>query len=117
MADARITISRCGDYVVTVDAELEPMLRRYKWSKHYARGTKYYARAQRCPDTREPIRTYMHRLIASYVLGPPPGEGYVVDHINGDSLDNRACNLRWEQAHVNRWRWRSEAYQSAELRS
>lgn len=102
--------------MTTVDADLYPVLSRYKWSKHYARGSKYYARAQRDPDTREVVRVLMHRLIAALTIGDPPGEGYVVDHINGDSLDNRACNLRWEKAHVNRWRWRSEAYQSAELR-
>jgi hypothetical protein len=32
----------------------------------------------------------MHRFIA----GCTPGDGMVVDHKNGDGLDNRKCNLR-----------------------
>lgn len=32
----------------------------------------------------------MHRI----VLGLNPGDGLVGDHVNGDTLDNRRCNLR-----------------------
>jgi hypothetical protein len=33
-------------------------------------------------------RLYLHRLIVN------PPDGFAVDHINGDTLDNRCCNLR-----------------------
>ena len=39
-----------------------------------------------------------HRLVAKAwpdIVGPCPGEGYTVDHINRDKSDNCACNLRW----------------------
>lgn len=36
---------------------------------------------------------YLHRMVAERVDGPIPA-GVVVDHRNGDGLDNRRCNLR-----------------------
>lgn len=37
---------------------------------------------------------YLHRTILERAVGPAPF-GHVGDHINGDTLDNRRCNLRW----------------------
>ena len=68
--------------VTTVDAADYEWLSQYRW---FAKGTggKYYAgRAERGE------MIMMHREI----MKPPPG--MVVDHIDGDSLNNRRSNLR-----------------------
>ena len=38
---------------------------------------------------------YVHVLVARAFHGNPPTSGHSVDHINNDTTDNRACNLRW----------------------
>ena len=68
-----------------------PMVSLYKWSAGIRIGKSrnvYYARCHtRMPDGKR-IFLQMHRLI----LGLKKGE--ITDHINGNGLDNRRCNLR-----------------------
>ncbi len=67
-----------------VDAADYPALARYKW---YAQGPKkngaFYA-----------YRGHRGRTISMHRQIMKPPKGMVVDHINGNGLDNRRCNLR-----------------------
>lgn len=67
-----------------VDVEDHQWLSKHKWHASPATGhsTVYAKRSTRHGSV------FMHRMI----MKPP--EGMVVDHINGNGLDNRRCNLR-----------------------
>ncbi len=67
-----------------VDAEDYEWLSQYKWHANPSKrnGTIYAARSVGHSSV------LMHRMI----MRPPKGK--VVDHINGNGLDNRRCNLR-----------------------
>jgi hypothetical protein len=68
------------------DADYET-LSQFKWSVFHSGGAnrKYYA--QRSPHPKHQT-ILMHRMLMDY-----PG-GMEIDHINGNGLDNRKCNLR-----------------------
>lgn len=66
-----------------VDAADYEWLNQYTWQAAY-NGTKFYATTKKGRGG----NIWMHRLI----MNAP--KGMVVDHINGNGLDNRRCNLR-----------------------
>ena len=57
----------------------------------------YYVRL--CNGTQQPV-VYVHRIIAALFV-PNPRQRKQVDHVNRDSSDNRAINLRWCSASEN----------------
>ena len=79
-----------GGHEVIVDVADLPEISHFRWALQGSRPNNQYAVA-RTPDG----KLRMHRLIA----GAKPGE--IVDHINGDRLDNRRENLRITDAKGN----------------
>lgn len=78
MAELKLS---CGRVTLVDDADL-PSLLGVNWRGHTSRG-KTYVRAK---IARAAVQ--LHR----FLMAPPPD--MVVDHINGDTLDNRRSNLR-----------------------
>jgi hypothetical protein len=74
-------------YNAVVDANRADILSA-KWAVLVTDGRFYGRRDITDPDTKKVRCLYLHRI----VVNAPPGTE--VDHINGDTLDNRACNLR-----------------------
>jgi hypothetical protein len=74
---------------------------RFKWCLSGGRGKLYAVRGQMIsPADSKMVR--LHRLI----MNAP--DGLVVDHINGDSLDNRRANLRLVTHLQNHWNRRKK---------
>jgi hypothetical protein len=72
-----------------VDDEDYELVSRFPWRAMRASDGKFYAIGNPSIKGGVPRKTvYMHRII----LNPP--RGMESDHINGDRLDNRRCNLR-----------------------
>lgn len=78
--DTTIQIALRGGGYTLIDKKDEELVRGLRWYACRCRD-RIYARATT-------NRLFMHRLIAGAETGQE------VDHINGDSLDNRASNLR-----------------------
>lgn len=73
------------EQICLVDDEDYPSLVQYSW---HIVGDGYVARCARRKDGEQTARVYMHRQI----LNPPPD--VMVDHANGNKLDNRRANIR-----------------------
>lgn len=90
---AEIPLSR--GLVAIVDVDVAPSMSAWEWHASEKGAGKFYARRNEWTDGNMRA-VYLHRVIA----GAP--DGYEVDHINGDSLDNRRENLRVCPAAKNR---------------
>lgn len=64
-----------------VDAEDYPSLMKYKWCMVTKDNNKY-------------VVTQRHTLMHKMILGKHPDPKYVIDHLNGNGLDNRKRNIK-----------------------
>ncbi len=74
-------------FVALADEADHDRLMQHKWLHHIRVGYGCYARRAIHAEGRTRCEG-MH----TFLMCPPPG--FVVDHINGNGLDNRRCNLR-----------------------
>ncbi len=93
-----------GETVTLVDRDALPLMSQFAWRVSYCGKGKTYIRAGWCRATRRDVTVYLHRIVCAQAHGPAPSARHVADHINGDSLDNRAENLRWLPSFDNRWK-------------
>lgn len=82
-----------------VDDEIHDLINQWKWRAKEWRVGKFYAtRSTRHDlDKKKFQLIYMHR----FIVGDKPG--FVIDHINRNSLDNRKENLRYVTISQNGW--------------
>lgn len=88
MAKELVIVCKDKVYKSLVDDEFYPMLNIYNWTMNI----KGYA-VRISQISTKPRAVFIHRVVLFSVYGEMP-EGYQVDHINGNKLDNRKCNLR-----------------------
>ncbi len=94
MASIPLTKGQCA---IVDDADFD-RLNQWKWHAAWSKGTKsFYAVRSDGEQT-----VWMHREI----VGLKPKQGFDVDHINHDTLDNRRSNLRRASHAQNCWNQR-----------
>lgn len=80
-------------YEAVIDDEDWELVTRYKWHavpKIFKNGKVYVRAAARIWNKTE--KKYENWVVSNWIMRPP--KGMVVDHINGNPLDNRRENLR-----------------------
>ena len=78
-----------------------PNQKRWSYGMTKLCGKAYYAYVVLLKNSKRYFRN-VHRLVGEhFVVNPRIFAFDEVDHINNDSLDNRACNLRWLSHQLN----------------
>jgi hypothetical protein len=83
--------------VAIVDDEDFERLAQWRWNYYKERTNGGYAHR-----TTSRINGKRHHLLMHREIMSPIPNGMEVDHINGDKLDNRRCNLRYSTPRQNR---------------
>ncbi len=96
----RYITNRAGEtFEVLIDDADTELYDSYKWHVNFAK------KKRPAPYVRSyELQKYFHRLLME-----EPTDGIFVDHINGNSLDNRRSNLRLCNVQQNNWNTRRSA--------
>lgn len=94
---AAFTIKHKGVILtIIVDADVLDLIKQWRWSVSTCSGMKYVVHSSSIKGGKPKKTIYLHR----YIMGAITFE-QKVDHINGDTLDNRRENLRVTSSVVN----------------
>jgi len=93
MPARRLQLSSTRDIWCIVDADDYEWITEHNWNYGWHRNTRWKFYAKRNVG-RERSTLYLHREILLRAE-PPPFEGMVAHHVNGQSLDDRKANLGW----------------------
>lgn len=96
-----VTIQLTKGYVAIVD-ECDGDLAQCRWYTETSHSSCVYARRSFWIKEKKSARhEFLHRAIMQKVLGRTLVKGEMVDHKNGNTLDNRRSNLRIATRHEN----------------
>jgi hypothetical protein len=101
-------ILKIKNYNITIDDEDWDLIKRYNWHLANKKGTIYIMAFDKINDKKVTIQ------LARVILNAPKGK--IVDHINGDTLDNRKHNLRLADKRTNAQNMRSNKNTSSEFK-
>jgi hypothetical protein len=87
-----------------VDDDDFPWLNRFKWLAHHNPPSKPMVVREFSIISPNGKTVSYYMPMASFLMGTRPG--MVVDHVNGNPLDNRKENLRWATRAQNAINWR-----------
>ena len=79
------TIELTQGHIAIIDDDDFERVSQYKWCSHERRGT---------PAAKRRRKDGKNETLHRFILGLEHGDGEIVDHINGNGLDNRKENLR-----------------------
>lgn len=98
-----ISLSATEDVWCLVDAIDYPWLIEKTWNVWHSGRTRWQLYAKRNVGVdRATVRMHREIMLRHDPLAPDLAASRVVDHINGCTLDNRLCNLRWATHAENR---------------
>jgi len=94
-----------ADIACLVDEEDYRYFTRWLWKPQINKNKIYFTRTQTVKENGIRLKSetvYLHIEILTRAAGTPPTARQIIaDHLDGDSLNNRRCNLDWRTKRQN----------------